>query len=141
MRFALKKIYSGMNLAGKNVIDVDVHSGRHTIPLAMHIGISGVLMAFEPVPDIRQQLVVNLLNYKINNVVVLPFVLSATPALSDFFYIPNLPEEGGLRKRHAYNEVPSEFRTLSVAVKRLDELIPKGMKMDFIKIDVEGGGT
>jgi len=71
-------------------------------------------------------------------VTIEPFALSSTTSISYFNYIPNIPEESGLKKRHVYNATPSEFRKISVQVKRLDDLIPDEIDISFIKIDVEG---
>ncbi len=70
---------------------------------------------------------------------MLPFALSDRTGTADFNFIPNLPEESGLKKRHAYNAVPSGFEQIRVEVRRLDDVIPAGTLIRFIKIDVEGG--
>jgi len=50
-----------------------------------------------------------------------------------------LQEDPGLKLRRAYNAVPNEFQKIQVGVFRLDDLIPTGSKIEFIKMDVEGG--
>jgi FkbM family methyltransferase len=134
----LERFYKGLDLLGNNVIDIGAHTGRHATPLAAQIGPNGVVMAFEPIPEIREIFINNLRNQDINNVIVYPFALSSNTSVADFNYIPNLPEESGLKKRYIYNAVPSEFRKIRVPVKRLDDLVPFGMNISFIKIDVEG---
>lgn len=88
---------------------------------------------------IRNRLNENLFVCALNNATVFPFALSNKRAVSDFTFVPNLPEESGLKLRHAYNDVPSEFQKIQVGVFRLDDLIPTGSKVEFIKMDVEGG--
>jgi FkbM family methyltransferase len=135
----LETFYNQLQLIGTTVIDIGANIGRHAIPLAKRIGSAGVLYAFEPIPIIRSTLNANLLEAELNNVTVYPFALSSNRSVADFNYIPNLPEESGLKKRHIYNAVPSEFQKIKVGVFRLDDLIPINTKISFIKIDVEGG--
>lgn len=134
----LEKFYTQMYLAGSTVIDIGAHVGRHAIPLAKKIGPEGLLYAFEPIPAVRNRLHENLISEGLNNVAIYPFALSDKRLISDFNFIPNLPEESGLNKRHIYNGVPSEFQILKVGVFRLDDLIPPKNAVSFIKIDVEG---
>ena len=135
----LERFYSRLDLTGGNVIDVGAHTGRHAIPIAKLIGDKGVLLAFEPIPKIREVLGRNLQAANLNNVVIYPFALSRESRVAEFNFIPNLPEESGLQKRHIYNATPEAFVKIKVAVKRLDDLVPQDMKIDFIKMDVEGG--
>ena len=135
----LEAFYNNLELDGEAVIDIGAHTGRHAIPLAKKIGPTGLLYAFEPIPVIRNQLNESIYANGLNNVAVLPFALSTKREVADFTYIPNLPEESGLKQRHVYNDVPSEFQKIKVGVFRLDDLIPLNIRIGFIKIDVEGG--
>ncbi len=135
----LEAFYCQLDLEGTTVIDIGAHIGRHAIPLAKKIGPAGLLYAFEPIPVIRNRLSEYIYASGLNNVVVLPFALSTKREVADFTYIPNLPEESGLKERRIYNDVPSEFQKIKVGVFRLDELIPLGSEISFLKIDVEGG--
>ena len=135
----LEAFYNQLDLDGTTIIDIGAHIGRHAIPLAKKIGPAGLLYAFEPIPLIRNRLNENIYVSGLNNVVVLPFALSTKREVADFTYIPNLPEESGLKERRIYNDVPSEFQKIKVGVFQLDDLIPLGSKVSFLKIDVEGG--
>lgn len=135
----LEKFYKNLPLLNRNIIDIGAHTGRHAIPLATQAGQAGIIMAFEPIPAIREVLAHNLRQNNINNVVVYPFALSSNTSVQNFNYIPNLPEESGLKKRHIYNAKPSEFMDIAVSVRRLDDLVPSSMAVEFIKMDVEGG--
>lgn len=135
----LEEFYNQLDLDGTTVIDIGANIGRHAIPLAKKVGVRGVVHAFEPIPLIRSHLSENLFLAELNNVVVYPFALANESGVADFNYIPNLPEESGLKKRHIYNAVPSEYKLIKVGVFRLDDLIPLKNKISFIKIDVEGG--
>ncbi len=135
----LEAFYNDLELRGTTVIDIGANIGRHAVPLAKKIGPTGLLCAFEPIPVIRGILNEKLLAAELNNVAVYPFALSSERTVADFNYIPNLPEESGLKKRHIYNAVPSEFQKIKVGVFKLDDLIALDTKVTFIKIDVEGG--
>jgi len=134
----LEQFYTQLDLVGCNAIDVGAHTGRHAIPIAKQVGDQGVVLAFEPIPHIRETLVKNLQASNLNNVVVYPFALSRESQVAEFNYIPNLPEESGLKQRHIYNGTPEAFVKIRVPVKRIDDLVPHDFQIDFIKMDVEG---
>jgi len=135
----LESFYSRLPLSGAEVIDIGAHSGRHTVPLSNLVGIKGTCHAFEPIPVIRWALCDRLARNGSNNTVVLPFALSDRAGTTNFNFVPNLPEESGLKKRHTYNAPPAAFEQIPVKVARLDDVIPAAAAVRFIKIDVEGG--
>jgi FkbM family methyltransferase len=135
----LEAFYSQLPLHGTNVIDVGAHVGRHAIPLANLVGMEGTCYAFEPIPSVRQMLAANINQLGLNNTIILPFALGESNRIAEFNFIPNLPEESGLKKRHIYNAVPSEFQLITVQVRRLDDVVPLSANVKFIKMDVEGG--
>jgi FkbM family methyltransferase len=135
----LQAFYSQLPLHGATVIDVGAHVGRHAVPLANLVGMEGACYAFEPIPSVRQMLVININQSGLNNTIILPFALGESNRIAEFNFIPNLPEESGLKKRHIYNAVPSEFQLITVQVRRLDDVVPILANVKFIKMDVEGG--
>lgn len=135
----LEAFYTRLPLAGTEVIDVGAHAGRHAIPLATLAGMEGACYAFEPIPAIRKVLAEKVAAKGLNNVVILPFALAEREGTAQFNFVPNLPEESGLKKRHAYNAPPARFEAIPVKVRRLDDAIPAAARIRFIKIDVEGG--
>lgn len=134
----LQAFYEKLDLAGTKVIDIGAHVGRHAIPLARRAGATGMVLAFEPLPQIRLRLVQALDADGLNNVAVLPFALSNRSGADTFVYTPECPEESGLRRRAEYNVAPTRFEHIPVTVCRLDDLV-RGEGVGFIKIDVEGG--
>lgn len=134
----LEAFYRQLDLSGKEVVDVGAHVGRHALPLAEKVGKRGIVHAFEPIPVIRGRFVANAVTANANNVVVYPFALSQTNGLAEFQYIPNLPEESGLKARHVYNAVPDPVQLIPVQQHRLDDLLPAA-RVGFMKIDIEGG--
>lgn len=134
----LAAFYGRLDLAGAHVVDVGAHNGRHAVPLAKQVGPRGMVHAFEPIPQIRQQLVLRLVAEGINNTVVLPFALADAPAVTEFVYKPACPEESGLRRRVVYNLGITPEELIPVQVCRLDDILPRA-PVRFIKMDVEGG--
>lgn len=135
----LEAFYNHLELNGTFVIDIGANIGRHTIPLAKKAGSAGFLHAFEPIPLIRRKLVENLALSGQNNVAIFPCAVSNRSGVSEFNYVPNLPEESGLKERRFYNATPDRIEKIQVNIFRLDDLVPRKWKVSFVKIDVEGG--
>ena len=135
----LETFYTQLPLIGGIVVDVGAHTGRHAVPLSKLVGMDGICYAFEPVPFVRQELAANIASLALNNIVIFPFALGEANRLADFNFIPNIPQESGLKKRVVYNAVPSEFQQIPVKVCRLDDVLPSVKTVKFIKMDVEGG--
>ena len=134
----LESFYTRLPLNGATVIDVGAHTGRHAIPLAAQVGASGTVHAFEPIPEIRSQLAQNLEIAGVNNVIVYPFALASKPAEVQFHYIPNLPQESGIKARHTYNSPTDPPKLLKLYAHSLDDILPN-TDVAFIKVDIEGG--
>lgn len=135
----LREFYESLDLDDAVAIDVGAHTGLHAVPLARCVGENGLVLAFEPVPHIRRQLVQRCIDGDVQNVAVYPFALSDRDGQSEFNFVPNLPEEGGLKQRKQYNARPSSIEQIRVAIHRLDSLAPCNLVVKFLKIDVEGG--
>jgi FkbM family methyltransferase len=71
------------------------------------------------------------------NVEVFPDALSDSAGEETFYVIPDSPALSGLKAREfvAPDKLREEIR---VRVERLDNLVPQNVKIDLIKIDVEG---
>ena len=135
----LETFYTQLPLTGEIVVDVGAHTGRHAVPLSKLVGMDGICYAFEPVPIVRQALAANIASLALNNIVIFPVALGEANRLANFNFIPNIPQESGLKKRVVYNAVPSEFQQIPVKVCRLDDVLPSVDNVKFIKMDVEGG--
>jgi FkbM family methyltransferase len=117
---------------GETVIDVGAHTGRHTRVFAELVGPSGRVLAFEPIPEIGALIETP------PQVTVFPFALSDQNGTASFVHATGTPQESGLRER-IYNQ-PHEAkpRTITVKVRRLDEVAAPYDHVSFIKIDIEG---
>lgn len=134
----LEEFYRQVDLSDSDVVDIGAHTGRHALPLAELVGPKGIVHAFEPIPVIRAQFCANLHQHGCNNVVVYPFALSDHAGLSKFTYVPSLPEESGLKRRHIYNAEPGVVQEIEVKIERLDDVLAS-THIRLIKMDVEGG--
>ncbi len=116
---------------GSNCIDIGCHAGqflREFLRYAPH----GHHFAFEPLPELAKALKDNFASVQI-----FELALSDRTGEISFFMVPNAPALSGLHRREFIR--PEEpRRELRVRTERLDAMIPAQMKIDLLKIDVEG---
>ncbi|CAN5556808.1 hypothetical protein BH11BAC1_BH11BAC1_17660 [soil metagenome] len=119
--------------ANSNAIDVGCHKGE-ILDLILKHAPAGKHFAFEPIPDFY-----NALKEKYTNQCeVFPFALSDQPGETTFNYVKNAPAFSGIKKRK-YDVQNPDVQVIDVKVETLDHVILSNVKIDFIKIDVEGG--
>jgi FkbM family methyltransferase len=111
-----------------NCIDVGAHKGwvLHNI---LTLAPDGRHMAFEPIPHLAAHLATTFPNVDVRDV-----ALGDEPS-ETVFHVADAPELSGLQPREwldtGYSRVP-------VSVRRLDDVVPLGQRVDFVKVDVEG---
>jgi FkbM family methyltransferase len=113
-------------------VDIGANQGNvlaEMVAIAPH----GKHLAFEPIPHLAEGL-----RQRFPMVDVHQCALSDQPGESTFIHVVNDPGYSGLRPR-SYDRPDPQFEHLTVKTERLDNLIPLGTHVDFIKIDVEGG--
>src|SRR5712664_468997 len=122
---------------GMTALDIGAHHGLYTLLASKRVGPSGKVIAFEPSPRERKQLVRNV---RINfcwNVHIEPYALGKEPARNNLYVV-----EGGEDGCNSLRPpaVQSEIRAVPVEVVTLDAIASKlGLtKVDFVKLDVEG---
>lgn len=106
----------------------DGHILRHMLRFAPR----GTHFAFEPRPQAA-----SVLRARFPQVQVFELALSDTQGESTFQHVVSNPGYSGLRPRQ-YPRADETIETLRVRVDRLDNLLPRGQRIDFLKIDVEG---
>lgn len=116
-----------------NTIDVGCHKGE-ILDLILRYAPSGKHFAFEPIPAFYETLK---LKYD-GRCSVYPFALSDKTGETTFNYVRNAPAYSGIKKRK-YDVGNPDVEELHVKIETLDHIIPSEVKIDFIKIDVEGG--
>lgn len=114
-------------------IDVGCHKGE-ILDLFLRYAPEGKHYAFEPIPYLFEDLKTT---YK-NQAQVFPFALSNNAGESSFQLIKNAPAYSGIKKRK-YDISNPEIEQIKVIKETLDRVVPPNQRIDFIKIDVEGG--
>ena len=116
-----------------NCIDVGCHKGE-ILDSIISLSPNGKHYGFEPIPHLFNQLKIKYDN-KAN---IYPYALSDTNGTSTFQFVKNAPAYSGINKRK-YDIDSLDIEEIKVELKTLDEIISPEIKIDFIKIDVEGG--
>lgn len=90
---------------------------------------------FEPIPDLFKNIQAKF--KPLDNVTVVNLAVSDQKGTSTFKFVPDFPAYSGLKKRD-YPDNNAEVKEIEVKTNRLEDVIPSDIKIDFIKIDVEG---
>jgi len=116
-----------------NCIDIGCHRGE-ILNLMLKYSPKGKHYAFEPIPYLFKELEIR---FK-NKAFIFPYALSNKSGITTFQFVKNAPAYSGIRKRR-YDIKNVEIEEIEVEMKALDEVLPLDEKINFIKIDVEGG--
>lgn len=112
-------------------VDIGCHKGQFLTEY-MRLAPEGTHYAFEPIPYLFEQLCKDYKSARIFN-----YALSDKSGETIFFLFPDKPALSGLNERETiYKELPRE--KVTIRTERLDAVIPSEVKIDYIKIDVEG---
>ena len=115
-----------------NCIDVGAHKGFILDNILKH-ATQGKVYAFEPIPALYNKLKSN---YG-NKAEVLNIALADKIGVAEFAYYVDRPAISGFKQRDGHNQ-DGVVEHLKVPLNTIDNLIPEYMKIDLIKIDVEG---
>jgi FkbM family methyltransferase len=133
MRFARNYLERGMT-----VLDIGAHHGLYTLLASKKTGSAGRVLAFEPSARERQRLEKHLRVNRCKNTSVLPYALGSERGEASF-YLAGGPHDfcNSLR----LPDVPDAVEETHVEVRRLDEVLDELVmpRIDFVKLDVEGG--
>lgn len=120
--------------SGSQCIDIGCHKGE-ILDLMLKWSPEGKKFGFEPIPELFQDLA---LKYQHNPLVtILPIALYDSKGKTSFQHVLNAPAYSGIRQRK-YDGKQVEIEQITVDTDLLDNLIPEDMRIDLIKIDVEG---
>jgi FkbM family methyltransferase len=114
-------------------IDVGSHDGEFIDLFLLHAP-QGNHFAFEPLPDFYK----NLKEKYPQLTHIYDIALSNHVGITNFKYVPANPAYSGILKREYLNK-NEEVIEIQTKVDLLDHIVPENIKVDFIKIDVEGG--
>ncbi len=113
-----------------NCLDIGANVGKFLISF-LKLAPDGKHYAFEPLEKMSDSL-----KQKFPTVEVFNVALSDYSGKSEFFEVPGREAWSGLKTQHyPQNIIPIKK---IVEVKKLDDTIPSNLRVDFIKIDVEG---
>lgn len=130
-----KKIIKRTCHSKSSCIDVGCHKGE-ILDIFLKKSPLGKHFAFEPVPYLYKQLKKKY--SKNENCYIYSYALSNSEGLSSFNHVISNPSYSGLLKRK-YDRRQEKDESIIVEKKTMDSVIPSGHKIDFIKIDTEGG--
>ena len=117
-----------------NCIDVGCHKGE-VLDIFIKYAPSGYHYGFEPIPDMFKKLQ---MKYKGSKSKIFDVALCNSIGETAFNYAISNPAYSGLIKRK-YDNKDEIDQQIIVETNLLDNLIPPNVKIDIIKIDVEGG--
>lgn len=115
-----------------NCVDVGCHKGE-MLDEMVRLAPEGKHLAFEPIPELFDGL-----RKRYNGSVQLhQLALSDHSGETTFHHVVSNPAYSGIRKR-TYKSAEN-VQQIRVRTERLDELLDEQFRLDFLKIDVEGG--
>jgi FkbM family methyltransferase len=121
-------------VCGPDSVCVDVGAGGGDLLQHMvRVAPNGRHVAVEPLPGHAA-----ILRRDFPGVVVWQAAASDADGASSFVHVTSNPGYSGLHRR-PYDRVDETLEEISVATARLDDLVPRGARVDLVKIDVEGG--
>jgi FkbM family methyltransferase len=136
----LQSVYEAILGSGDVAVDVGAHVGRHTIPIARRVLPDGRVLAFEPLPMCRDELVRTLLSSLgdgAKSVAVFPYALGESDGAGQFVVARDALAYSGLRER-TY-DIPTGLERIDVVIRKLDTVLADLPSLRYIKVDAEGG--
>lgn len=123
---------------GMTVLDIGAHHGFYTLLASKLVGPSGKVFAFEPSPRERKALHLNLILNRCKNVFTQALALSDAATQADLYVVND--EHTGFNSLRPPG-ISSPTIRVKVSVKRLDDWLRQANldRVDFVKLDVEGG--
>ncbi|HEV2223909.1 MAG TPA: FkbM family methyltransferase [Candidatus Acidoferrales bacterium] len=128
---------SAFTKPGMTVLDIGAHRGLHTALLSKRVGRRGRVFSFEPSPRNIRRLKLHRAINRCWNVEIKDYALGEENGVAELYEVPAQPVLNSLRPP---DTDLSSCRT-SVSVRKLDDVLleAKVERVDFIKLDVEGG--
>src|SRR4030095_15292398 len=117
-----------------NCIDVGCHQGA-ILDDMLRIAKDGTHFAFEPLPDLFAGLAAHYAG--IPGVRLYELALSDNSGETTFQHVVSNPGYSGLKQRH-YDRPDEQVVEIAVKMARLDDVLPPGIDIHLVKIDVEG---
>jgi len=125
---------------GAIALDGGANVGQHTLQMVSAVSPGGLVIAAEPVPELRAQLEASLHqnNVSKDSVKVVSAGLSDRSGESEFYQVTNQAQHelSGLKMRHWLDPYP--VKKINVALTTIDVICTDLPRFDFLKLDIEG---
>ncbi len=115
-----------------NVLDIGANIGYHTLQISKKVGAGGQVFAFEPDPENFRLLTKNVEANQCANVKLFQNAVSDQPGELKLYFC----EEN--RGDHRIFDSGDNRKSVSVKAVKLDDLLPDDLRIDVIKIDIQG---
>lgn len=119
---------------GSNCIDVGCHRGT-ILDHMMRLAPGGKYFAFEPLPDLFAGLATKYANAPA--VRLHELALGEAAGETSFQHVVTNPGYSGIKRRR-YDRPDEQVVEITVKVAKLDDVLPSGIDIRLVKIDVEG---
>ena len=141
-----KRVFLSFVRPGDTVVDVGANFGAHTIILSHLAGSKGKVIAFEPVPESFEALQENVeQRSRFSNISIFQLAVGNPPSGSGAVVIRVPGDDFGqasaaIQSAHSWEHNPNlrEY-TCSITSLDADATVQRLTRLDFVKIDVEGG--
>jgi len=133
MEFTGRLLHRGMT-----VVDAGAHHGLYTVLASKRVGRDGKVIAIEPSPRECLRLEKHLQLNRCSNVTLVRCAAGADPGEEKFYVVERFRDSFNSLRPPA---IEDPFITVQVQVRRLDDILAELQisRVDFIKLDVEGG--
>jgi len=134
-----KSTYLKLVRRGDAVIEVGANLGYFTGLFGNIVGSKGVVLAFEPIPHTREQLLLN--TEKLKQVSILPYAISDQQGDFEMFIPGCIHGQASLRQHSSSGwKTVDKVTSVTVKCKALSEItqVRSLSRIDFMKVDVEG---
>jgi FkbM family methyltransferase len=118
--------------ADETGLDVGAHTGS-VLSAIVQAAPRGLHHAFEPIPRLARDLQARFPEVRVHEAAA-----GDRPGRAPFVYVENDPAYSGLRPR-LYDRPDPILTRITVDVVRIDDVVPPGLRVAFIKLDIEGG--
>lgn len=138
---AEEKFLLTLNLKDKVVFDVGAFIGLFALFFARAVGEKGMVVAFEPNPELCNKIRENLLLNNLHNFILLQLALGQKKGKEVLVFPSSIPGVGSIEKHERMRILQQKnVRTIEVEIDTVDNLIETGKIPipDFVKIDVQG---
>lgn len=138
----IRRLYERILKPGDFALDLGAHKGLHTFPMARSVGKSGIVVAFEALPDLCACLKQYALRHQLDNITFIEKAASCKSGSSSFYDVVHGRGISSLEKPILGNDLKWLVDTsisIRVDLARVeDEISHISRPLRFVKADIEG---